>query len=144
MTTKILTGILSLTIIVKFISWISFDIPVNRSSVLVIMVLITVLNFKNKFTWNFGLLFIVCAIIAMFTNFNIGASDAWSINPFFFLDSIKYSLRLKTNNILFYLFNIFTLLFFLFLLITFLTPKFKRKYLPEKTTDNQVDCPAPK
>lgn len=129
MITKILTTFLTLIFIVKFLCWIILDIPINRSSILVIIILIAILNFKNKFTWNFGLLFIACAIITMFTNFNIGASNAWTINPFFFLDSLKHSLNLKTNNFWYYSFNVFTLLLYIFLLITFLVPKFKKKYL---------------
>ncbi len=129
MTTKILTAFLTVILTVKFLCWIALDIPINRSSILVILILIAILNFKNKFTWNFGLLFFACAIIAMFTNFNIGASNAWTINPFFFLDSLKHSLSLKTNSVWYYLFTIFTLLLYIFLLITFLVPKFKKKYL---------------
>ena len=62
----------------------------------------------------------------------LGATEAWPINPFFFLDSIKHSLNLKTNNIWYYCFNIFTLFFYLSLIVVFLMPKFKRKYFQDK------------
>jgi hypothetical protein len=48
------------------------------------------------------------------------------------LDSIKHSLHLKTNNIWYYSFNIFTLFFYLSLIVVFLMPKFKRKYFQDK------------
>jgi uncharacterized membrane protein HdeD (DUF308 family) len=136
MTTKILTFILTLSFILKIIIWLLTDYPISRSSMLVIGLLMVILNIKNKLTWSFGLLFLVSAIASIFLNFNVAPSNAWGINPFLFLDSILHSLHLKTNKIWNILLGIIPLLLYIFLLITFITPKFRRKYLTEKVAEN--------
>lgn len=136
MTTKILTFFLSIVICVKIILWLLKDVPMNRSSVLVIIILIVILNIKNRFVWIFGLVFIIAAISSDFLNLNLGASDAWQINPFYFLDSIRNFLKLKTNNPWYYFIGIFPFFFYIFLLTAFITRKFRRKYFEEKTVAN--------
>jgi hypothetical protein len=132
MITKISFVVLSIILVLKLLIWQFYDFPINRSSVLVILILITFIIYKNKYTWIFGLLFLIFSLIAILINFNLSTSDSWTINPFFFLDSIKNSLQLKTNNIWYYSFNIFTLFFYITLIVVFLNPKFKRSYFQDK------------
>jgi len=136
MTTKVLTFILTLSFILKIIFWLLTDCQISRSSMLVIGLLIFILNVKTKFILSFGLLFLVGAIASIFLNLNVAPSNAYLSNPFLFLDSILHSLHLKTNNMWNIILGIFPLLLYIFLLITFITPKFRRKYLVEKTAHN--------
>ncbi len=47
----IYTGVLAVIILVKFILWINPDYPIGRLSILHLLSLIAILNFRNRFTY---------------------------------------------------------------------------------------------
>jgi len=132
MTTKILTGIFSLTIVLKILFWYLSDSPISRFSILLLLFIIIVINFKSRLTWVLGLTYSLIAIVAIFLNFNLNQSESIGNNPFLFLQSIENSINTKTNSYSKFLFNIFPLILYISMFVIFLTPNFKKRYFNNK------------
>lgn len=129
MLNKLITLVVLTIIALKIYFWIITNSPISRLSVIVLILLLAILNFKNKSFWYLGLIFFSISILSIIINLNIYQSDSWNLNPFLFLQSIENSLQNKSNSIVTILFNIFPLILYVTLFLLFITPNYRKEYL---------------
>jgi hypothetical protein len=123
MMNRIISIFLIIIFFTKIIIWLTYDAPIGRLSMVLIIVLLAILNIKTRLMWGFGLLVFVCGLFCDFLKLSHAG-----VSPFYFTESILNPFELKTNDIVYRVIRMLPFILYIILIITFLTKKHRIMY----------------
>jgi len=123
MMNRIISIFLIIIFVAKIIIWLTYNAPISRVSMVLIIVLLLVLNIKTKWMWCLGLIIFICGLFSDF----LGLSYA-GVNPFYLTESILNPFQLKTNDIVFKIVRMLPFILYIVLIVAFLTKRYRIMY----------------